>query len=266
MDLLNAYPPEWDQKAPALGKRQHEEIEPDEPDPVEQEDDEKDSKITHIKIKWCPRINWTALAKKIYEPEPAKCLVMAEGLSTSTGHVHLQGFSRRSDRALEKILSDVKSQHSLTEEHKRKTRTSKEYAAKHKRVNISSRKKVDATELGFQYVCKEVNVPIYSQNFTQEELLYLHEHSNLYVKAKKESAADIVNKYVDQHGLPDPEHSQFLPRMVKLYENCRTAVLKARVESATRVTSRYFKDDILNALCSHKRTKDKHLHEFAKMF
>jgi len=154
----------------------------------------------------------------------------------------------------------------LVDEAAGKTRTSKEYAAKHKRVNISSRKKVDATELGFQYVCKEVNVPIYSQNFTQEELLYLHEHSNLYVKAKKESAADIVNKYVDQHGLPDPEHSQFLPRMAKLYENCRTAVLKARVESATRVTSRYFKDDILNALCSHKRTKDKHLHEFAKMF
>lgn len=262
MDLLNPFPPELEDGF----KRKYAQMDGLDEPVLEPEEQDVPSKITHIKIKWCPKINWKNLAQKIFEPEPAKCLVMAEGLSTSTGHVHLQGFSRRSDRALEKILSDVKSVHSAQEEHKRKCAASKDYAEKHKRVQISSRKQTDPTETGFQYICKEVNVPLYSQNFTPAELLELHANSDFYVKTKKMSAADIVNTYLDQHKMPDPLHSQFVPRMARLYENCRTAVLAARVESATRVTSRFFKDDILNALSSHRLAKREHLHELAKMF
>ncbi len=55
----------------------------------------------------------------------------------------------------------------------------------HKRVKLSAELKKEPTEKGFQYVCKEVSVPLNSQGFTPEELAGLHENSNVCVKLKK---------------------------------------------------------------------------------
>jgi len=159
---------------------------------------EQESRMYHLKVPFCPYIKWSSLAAKIFEPEPAKALVMAENLNKATGHVHLQGFTRRSARALKKIREDLHDQHSLMEEFKRKRRKDPEYAASHKRLKLSTELKKEPDQMGFQYMCKEVNVPLYSQGFTPEELKDLHENSNAFVKQKKQKVLDILTNAIKE--------------------------------------------------------------------
>jgi hypothetical protein len=232
--------------------------------------DESTSRLYHVKIPYCPQTNFTAYAKKIFDPEPAKCLVMAENLNKATGHIHMQGYTRRSKKALQKIRQDMHDGHSLNLEHKRKCKESSAYAEKHKRVKLSTEKKDACTERGFQYVCKEVNVPIYSQGFTPEELTQLHENSNAYVAAKKEAVRDIVDRLFDPKHydpqmignrgceFPTVGGVNFDAQMLRLYNHIRWKVMIARRDAGHRVTSRYFKDDILNAMMNVKGIRREH--------
>lgn len=239
--------------------------------PIEQEQehpDENTSRLYHLKIPFCPYINWEATAKKIFEPAPAKCLVMAEHLNKATGHVHLQGYTKRSERSLKKIREDIHSNHSLMQEFKRKRARDPVYAAAHKRIKISTELKNEPTETGFQYCCKEVNVPLYSQGFTDEELKYLHENSNAYVKAKKEAVHDILEEAFEKGLLtyPDPKFTGFDDKMNILVQKARYVVVEARLKSGTRISSRYFKEDILNALVTNRRAQKEHKFHVAQLF
>jgi len=241
---------------------------PDQGLPIEQEHehpDEDTSRLYHVKIQYCPYIKWSNLAGKIFEPEPAKCLVMAENLSKSTGHVHMQGYTKRSDRALKKIREDIHSGHSLMAEFKRKRVADPAYARAHKRIQLSSELKKEPTETGFQYICKEVNVPLYSQGFTPEELADLHENSNIHVKAKKQAVADILEPLF-QKGIANFPTHDYEEKMKKLVAACKVKVVEARVAAGQWISMRYFKEDILNYLAANRRCTRECTKVLAEMF
>jgi len=236
--------------------------------PIEKEcehPDEDTSRLYHVKIPFCPYINWSNLAGKIFEPEPAKCLVMAENLNKATGHVHMQGYTKRSVRALKKIREDVHDAHSLMVEFKRKRAADPAYAKAHKRLKLSTELKKEPTELGFQYVCKEVNVPLYSQGFTPEELADLHENSNMCVKAKKQAVADILEPLFQKGIANFPTHDHET-KMKALVSACKVKVIEARVAAGQRITMRYFKEDILNYLAANRRCTRECMKVLAEMF
>ena len=236
--------------------------------PIEKEcehPDEDTSRLYHVKVTYCPYINWSNLAGKIFEPEPAKCLVMAENLNKATGHVHMQGYTKRSERALKKIREDVHSGHSLMAEFKRKRAADPAYAAKHKRIQLSSELKREPTEKGFQYVCKEVNVPLYSQGFTPEELADLHENSNVHNKQKKQAVADILEPLFQKGIANFPTHDHET-KMRSLVSACKVKVIEARVAAGQRISMRYFKEDILNYLAANRRCTRECMKVLAEMF
>lgn len=242
------------------------------PDPLgnidETVEEVENSRLYHIKIMWCPWINWEVLAKKIYEPEK-QCLVMAEHLNKSTGHVHMQGWTTRSDRSLAKIRQDVHSKHSLFIEFKRKKAVAIERGLKFEknRIVISSVKAGDATARGFQYQCKEVNVPLYSQGFTPEELAELHANHNAFIQTKKRKVHEILETAFAEQKLTFPPDVAALPeRMSKLVKDARFIVAEHRRDEGQRISSRYFKEDILNALHENRRATKKHRYELAQMF
>lgn len=209
----------------------------------------------HLKVAWDSGINWTTLAQKIFHPEE-KCLVMAEKLNAATGHVHMQGMCKLSERSLKRVREDLHNEHGLVKEYKRK----KGVGFEKRPPIVSKRAKKAPDDKGFQYVCKEKNVPLYQQGFTQIELDLLHEASDKHVERLKRTCADML----------DEKHKQGLilftraqdgivlrngtqeEAIKKLFDDCLFHVGEAHIEAGKDINPRYFKTQILNALVRRK--------------
>lgn len=209
----------------------------------------------HLKVAWDSSINWKDLAQKIFHPEE-KCLVMAEKLNAATGHVHLQGMSAVSERKLKRIREDLHNEHGLVKEYKRK----KSLGFAKRPPIVSKRAKKAPDDKGFQYVCKEKNVPLYQQGFTQIELDLLHEASDKHVEKLKRTCADMLDEKHKQglilftraqDGIKLHSGTQE-DAIKKLFDDCLFHVGEAHIEAGKDINPRYFKTQILNALVRRK--------------
>lgn len=222
-----------------------------EPEPLDDAPMETEPRLYHFKIPYDPYMAWTQFVEKIFLPEPHKCLVMAENLNRATGHVHLQGYTRKSDRAIKDVRDDMHHAHGLYKEFERKRKAEPELMHR-KRLKLSTTVKRATTTEGFQYMCKEVNVPLYQHGFTPEELTELHEKSNAYVVGKKQKVQDVYSELC--------KGERFAGELKKATDDARIESFmgkvrfciceKYRKDNLKLPMSRYFGDDIINAIYS----------------
>lgn len=224
----------------------------------------------HLKVAWDSNINWKALAQKLFDPVE-RCLVMAEKLNAATGHVHLQGMCKLSERSLKRVREDLHNEHGLVKEFKRK---------KHLRPDqfkrppiVSKRAKKEPDEVGFQYICKEKNAPLYSQGFTDVELDTLYEESCGHVKKLKSTCATFMADLIGEGKLVIPavlkadttRKGQAIPqeeiesKAKRLFDDCLFRVGQAHIAAGKNINPRYFKTSILNELVRRPE-----LHEHAQ--
>lgn len=63
-------------------------------------------RLLHFKVPLCGTLSFSHWAKQFFDPPPANVLVMAEQLNRSTGHIHMQGLSSKSDRQVKRLRED----------------------------------------------------------------------------------------------------------------------------------------------------------------
>lgn len=215
----------------------------------------------HVKVAWDSSINWSALAQKLFDPAE-RCLVMAEKLNAATGHVHLQGMCKVSERKLKRIREDLHNEHGLVKEYKRKKMLRPEQFKNKRPPVVSKRAKKEPDDMGFQYICKEKNVPIYQQGFTDLDLDTLYEESCNHVAKLKSTCstfmADIMGSSLvtippcllastTRKGQPIP-HDEIEQKSRKLYDDCLLRVGQAHIAAGKNINPRFFKTQILNDL------------------
>ena len=226
------------------------------PEPVEDDHApvvEPSPRMYHIKIPYDANLAWADYIKKIFLPDPYKCLVMAENLNKATGHVHMQGFTVRTERALKKIREDMHHDHALYKEFQRK-RAADPITMANKRLKLSTVSKRAPDDVGFQYVCKEKNVPLYNQGFSKEELAELHEKSNVHVQGKKQKIQEVYNNIMKENGLTQDLAGCDNERNIeKFMDLIRYLVCEYYRKAGQKLPmSRYFGDDMINAIYSDK--------------
>lgn len=225
--------------------------EPREPEAVpESPTDPEEGKLRlyHLKVTYCGKIGpegFTKYAQKIFLPD-RPCLVQREHVRTNA-HVHMQGWTIKSDVAILKIRSDMASEHSLVlawKEDRIKNPDLKEGCPR----PSSTKKAGTVTDRGFQYMCKENRPPIYVQCFTQEELNDMHANSNGVVEDLKMKTADYVQDGIEQ-GLIDMSTD-----LQEIIGQCFDYVYEAVKQDGKRPNKHHVKSDIYLALIDHVRS------------
>lgn len=169
-----------------------------------------------------------------------KVLVVAEKMRTNA-HVHFHGYSYLASATFKKKApAIIKPMHYMC-------------TPGHPGHNPRSRPVQGmgcvATEVGFQYLCKEppnAQAPLYQRGFTPEELMELHAKSQEHVKTLKFNVRDEIAAIPDQYfkGNPDALFKKVMLTMGK----------KLREEGKDR--TRYTRQDVINGLLHHRAASD----------
>ena len=217
----------------------------------------QEPRLLHFKVPYDGTINWSSWARKLFDGAPARVLVMAEHLNKATGHVHMQGVSSKTDRQVKRWREDLTHEHSLFKEFQRQKDNPdyKDYGRKRCRLIQTVDKRRPCNETGFQYICKELHAPLFSQGFTTEELKELHEKSDSYVDDKKMEISTAleaifkrdINMKIDFQRLRTAEECE------KFMKTIRFSICEIYREAGKKLPKRrYFADDVINALYQQK--------------
>lgn len=214
-------------------------------------------RLLHFKVPFCSNIVWGQWAQKFFDPPPARILVMAEHLNKATAHVHMQGTSSKSDRQIKRLREDMTHEHSLFKEFKRQKDNPdyKDYGRKRCRLIQTVDKRRPCNETGFQYMCKEFHPPLFSQGFSKEELKQLHEDSNTFVADKKMKINDMLTAILEKDA-----GMQGIFKNLSNQEDCKKFMHRIHFQICEMhreidqklPKSRYFGDDVINALYQRK--------------
>lgn len=191
-------------------------------------------RLEHFTCKYDPTWDYEKIAEDMYDGP--RYLVMLEKISTNA-HVHFQGETTYAERTFANKRQKLSATHFI------------------RKLKPSSRpvkgKKEPATELGFQYVCKELNEPLAYKGFTLDELEEMHDNSNMHVKEKKEKMKD----YVKEMSLcptefmgDDSEHACLFYKVLLDVDR--------QLKIMDKEPSRYTKRDVANGLRAHKHCND----------
>jgi len=190
-----------------------------------------ESHMEHFKCTYDQTWDYSKIAQRFFLSDQP-CLVMREHANLPNTHVHFQGFTDIAHGSFQNKLKRLAAHH-----HSRK-------------INPKSRPISMATRApdakGFQYMSKELNPPLYSHGFSEDELLELREKSKGYVKAIKTKLSDFIKS------VPTEE-------FLKIYRvpgtNARILLQKTALlcydsqkESGISYSARYTKQDMIQGL------------------
>jgi len=171
--------------------------------------------------------DYKAIAEDLYDGP--RVLVMEEKIN-GNHHVHFQGETSLAESTFSDKIGILAKTH-----HERKRRPNSRPVRRHKR---------GADEVGFQYMCKEGNPPLYVKGFTEEEL---EELTNKAKEVHEEHKEGVYN-----HLLTAKVPSDMEPKRVAL-----GFFIEARkwLKERDRKISRHTKMDVLNAMMDHPSSK-----------
>jgi len=205
------------------------------PTPEPEEARAPQAHLEHFKAHFDQNWDYEKIAKRLFLPEPHKCLVMKEHANLPNTHVHFQGYTDIAPGSFENKRKRLAKHH-----YSRKTDP--------KSRPISAVKRT-CTTLGFQYMSKELKPPLYSHGFTEDELTELKEKSQGVVKALKFKISDFVRD------LPAEQvRFMFAPSACARTVTQKVAVLVHKFVGPGEFTysSRYTRQDILKGLLQRK--------------
>lgn len=183
--------------------------------------------LEHFKCKYDQTWDYPAIANSLFDGD--KVLVQEEKVSTNH-HVHFQGYTSMAPRTFGDRMTQLAATHYVKE--------------KQPGSRPVKRVKRAVTDTGFQYLMKEGHKPLYQRGFTDEELEKLAAASQEHVKKLKSSAADILAS-------EEPHITKifsYVDDSKKMFCAARFAVGEAYRKEGRSISSRYFKDEVLNAL------------------
>lgn len=170
--------------------------------------------LIHWKCTYDQLWNYASMAKNLFGSN--KCLVVAEKMECNA-HVHFQGYTDHSDRKLEDIKNDMSDWHfsvKAWEAEKKRAKEGDKIRGRPRPVK-SSQKEID--EKGFQYLCKEDRPPLYSQGFTQDDLLALRKASDEHVQQLKNGLKEHLHKIIFDKK-PEPAFESMRLEACEYYE------------------------------------------------
>lgn len=164
---------------PALGM----EYDPIPDDPATEDDEPEEKKLEeprlyHFVARYDQNWDYKAICKKFFMEEK-QWLCVKEHQNLPNTHVHFQGYSRLTPMSFQKKLTRLAHTHHIKKEN-----------PKSRPVSMFKR---ETTELGFQYMAKELRNPLSYNGFTAESLTALKEASVLHVNTLKTVVKDYVH-------------------------------------------------------------------------
>lgn len=181
--------------------------------------------LEHFKCKYDQTWDYPAIANSLFDGE--QVLVQEEKVSTNH-HVHFQGYTSLAPRTFGERMTELAATHYL----KQKQPGSRPVKRARKGIDI----------VGFQYLMKEGQKPLYQRGFTDEMLKELAESSKEHVRDLKFNIRDFITSMELPKG----------PKMdpPKIYQHVLCEVMwKLREEGKDR--TRYTRLDIQNGLLHH---------------
>lgn len=171
-----------------------------------------------------------------------KCLVVAEKLS-SNAHVHFQGYTSLSTQGVKDTIASISACHFVVKDWEESQKKRKEGDANPGRPRPVKAVKRTVDEKGFQYLCKEDRPPLYSQGFSQEEIVSLRKASDEHVDDLKNGLKEHLFK-IEYPATPE----RALKRM-------RIDALEYYEKDAKRPRP-MFQKDVLWAMWNHPQRDD----------
>jgi len=159
----------------------------------------------HLVVKpYDPSLDYEAFCKKAFEDNT--CLAMLE--KKGGDHLHIQGFSTLDEVAFNLLQSTM-----LTNLHYRKSQDKNSHPVK--------KRKREADNVGFQYMCKELDssVVVYKQGLTDSDLKEFHAASDAHREELKSQLGEYVVGSVNIGDAPSPQklHKRVCRAAVKYY-------------------------------------------------
>lgn len=180
--------------------------------------------LEHFKCKYDQTWDYPAIANSLFDGE--QVLVQEEKVSTNH-HVHFQGYTSLAPRTFGERMTELAATHYL----KQKQPGSRPVKRARKGIDI----------VGFQYLMKEGQKPLYQRGFTDEMLKELAESSKEHVKDLKFNIRDFVKTLdVKIPGKTPPE----------VYQSVIIQVGQKLYEEGKDIT-RYTRQDVKNGLLHH---------------
>jgi len=171
-------------------------------------------------------------------PDSEKLLVVLEK-RVENPHVHFHGYSPYEETYFKKKTNKLKAMHYQND------RTHTGYAPGSRPVQGAG---LVATELGFQYLCKEppnAVAPLYQRGFTPEELMELHAKTQDLVKEPKFNTGDFITSLELPKGDPPAVYQQIL------------MLVAEKLAQEHKDKTRYTRLDIQNGLLHHPQATPK---------
>lgn len=178
--------------------------------------------IRHFVTGYDSAINWEQWAVKLYGD--GKLIVAAEHLK-SNAHVHFHGESPHNEKDWAKVFKSFKDDHPI----KRIPGASK--------LRPTKEMKKPADEMGYQYLAKEKHT-LYTQGFTEEELVELRAASDEHVKHLKNGMKDHI------HGLKYAGTPAEV--FLNILDDCGSFIVKEKVTTRPQLIT-----DVYNIMTTH---------------
>lgn len=182
--------------------------------------------------------DYVKICESLFTDSP-KILVVAEKMHVNS-HVHFHGYSYYADATFKKKAPAlIKPLH-----YTQKVGT----PAYNKKARPVQGMGCVATELGFQYLCKEppnAVAPLYQRGFTPEELMELHAKSQDFVKELKFNTRDFITSLELPKGDPPAVYQQIL------------MLVAEKLAQEHKDKTRYTRLDIQNGLLHHPQATPK---------
>lgn len=182
--------------------------------------------------------DYVKICESLFTDSP-KILVVAEKMHVNS-HVHFHGYSYYADATFKKKAPAlIKPLH-----YTQKVGT----PAYNKKARPVQGMGCVATELGFQYLCKEppnAVAPLYQRGFTPEELMELHAKSQEFVKELKFNTRDFITSLELPKGDPPAVYQQIL------------MLVAEKLAQEHKDKTRYTRLDIQNGLLHHPQATPK---------
>lgn len=156
--------------------------------------------MIHFKCVYDPTWDYAKKAKSIFGEN--KCLVQLEKLG-SNSHVHFQGLTSLSERAIEDHINALSNEHfsviTFKKEFEKWSEIEGNPLKKPSRPRPVKMARRSVDDKGFQYLMKEGTMPMHSQHFTVDELNKLAQQSEEHVEELKNGMKEYIHaRHYDQ--------------------------------------------------------------------
>lgn len=191
--------------------------------------------LQHLVVKpYDPSLDYIDFSKKAFGAN--RCLLMLE--KKGGDHLHIQGMTDLSVKDFTHLQTEL-----LTSVHYRKKEDAKTHPVK--------KRKREADEIGFQYMCKELesSVVIFKQGFTDEDLEDLHAASNAHREELKSQLGEYITGSVNRGDGETPQvlHKRIARAAVRYYlaeDKMQPPNLRGLVRHV--LVSKYTADDVID--------------------